>query len=319
MGGKPFNTGSLFHLLQSRVYVGEIVHGDKRHPGMHEAIVEREVFDAVQAQLAANACKRQARPKLTGALPLQGLTFDAEGARMVSTFGYARSGKRHAYYVSAPLLKAQKIAAGTIGRISARPFEDLVRQRVGELAGKPDANLDDVRPLIRRIDVGPHGLCISLDQLALLEGGAATARASLQSRLTIGDAIAFETQNAHTLQLMVQARPVFRGGRTWLVRPNGQPAIEGGRPDRKLLKAVAQAHAGLVAFDAAPSCTADQWGRAKAVPDSYLRQTVGFAFLAPDIQVAILEGRQPAGLTARQILQQGVPAAWADQRRLFGF
>ena len=319
MGGKPFNAGSLFHLLQARVYIGEIVHGDKRHPGMHEAIVDRETFEAVQAQFAANARRRQARPKLTGRLPLQGLAHDAEGNRMAPTFGYSRSGKRHAYYVSARLLRAQKIAPGSIGRISARPFEDLVRERVGGLAGKPDANLADLLPLIRRIDVGQHGLSISLDQDALLEGGTSAARTHLQGRLEIGDSLAFSTPNAHTLQLIVQVRPVFRGGRTWLVRPDGQPAIVGGEPDRKLLKALAQAHAGLVEFDAAPACTADQWARARAVPDSYLRQTIGFAFLAPDIQIAILEGRHPAGLTARQILQHGVPVAWADQRRTFGF
>lgn len=43
------------------------------------------------------------------------------------------------------------------------------------------------------------------------------------------------------------------------------------------------------------------------------------AFLAPDIQRAILEGRQPQGLTMKRMIEDGVPLAWADQRRKFGF
>lgn len=43
------------------------------------------------------------------------------------------------------------------------------------------------------------------------------------------------------------------------------------------------------------------------------------AFLAPDIQAAILEGRQPRGLTLHGLLDQPLPAAWSDQRSALGF
>jgi hypothetical protein len=41
--------------------------------------------------------------------------------------------------------------------------------------------------------------------------------------------------------------------------------------------------------------------------------------LAPDIQLSILEGHQPAGLTFRHIMDHGVPLAWEEQRRALGF
>jgi len=47
LGGQPFSRGALFHLLQNRVYVGEIVHKDACYPGQHPAIVERALFDEV--------------------------------------------------------------------------------------------------------------------------------------------------------------------------------------------------------------------------------------------------------------------------------
>jgi hypothetical protein len=62
MGGAGFSRGTLFHLLQNRLYLGEIVHGDQSFPGQHSAIVDLEVFVAVQSQLAANRVSRRERP-----------------------------------------------------------------------------------------------------------------------------------------------------------------------------------------------------------------------------------------------------------------
>jgi hypothetical protein len=43
------------------------------------------------------------------------------------------------------------------------------------------------------------------------------------------------------------------------------------------------------------------------------------AFLAPDINEAILEGRQPKYLTVEYLLQAiDLPIAWSEQRKLFG-
>jgi hypothetical protein len=41
------------------------------------------------------------------------------------------------------------------------------------------------------------------------------------------------------------------------------------------------------------------------------------AFLAPDLQTQILEGRQPHGLTLQRFIATDLPAAWDDQRKLF--
>ena len=44
------------------------------------------------------------------------------------------------------------------------------------------------------------------------------------------------------------------------------------------------------------------------------RNLIKLAFLAPDLQQAILEGRQPAGLTLQALIEADLPPAWADQR-----
>ena len=61
LGGRRFSRGALFHLLRNRVYLGMIVHKGTVHRGMHPAIVETELFEAVQARLDANARRFFAR------------------------------------------------------------------------------------------------------------------------------------------------------------------------------------------------------------------------------------------------------------------
>lgn len=48
--------------------------------------------------------------------------------------------------------------------------------------------------------------------------------------------------------LLIGVRPVFRGGRTWMVRPSGEVALGAG--DRALLKALLQAHAAITKLHA---------------------------------------------------------------------
>ena len=60
-GGIRFGTGALAHLLKNRFYIGEVVYRGAIHEGGHQPIIERELFEAVQARLAENAVGRRAR------------------------------------------------------------------------------------------------------------------------------------------------------------------------------------------------------------------------------------------------------------------
>ena len=51
-----------------------------------------------------------------------------------------------------------------------------------------------------------------------------------------------------------------------------------------------------------------------------VNRVLPLAWLAPDISAAILEGRQPADLTAKKLRDlPDVPLDWTEQRRLLGF
>ena len=51
--------------------------------------------------------------------------------------------------------------------------------------------------------------------------------------------------------------------------------------------------------------------------DPHVRRLLRFAYLAPDVIMAIAEGRQPRAVTVRLLLR-GIPLVWSDQRAAFG-
>jgi len=60
-GGIRFGVGPLAHLLKNRFYIGEVVYQGEVHTGEHEPILDRDLFEAVQTKLAANAVTRKVR------------------------------------------------------------------------------------------------------------------------------------------------------------------------------------------------------------------------------------------------------------------
>ena len=120
-----FGAGSLAYLLKNRFYIGEIVYRGEVHPGEHEPIVGRDLFEAVQARLAANAVARRVRLKGSAAL-LTGRIFDDRGNRMSPTHASKR-GARYRYYVSRALLEKQSAQGGAVARLSAPGIEPSIK------------------------------------------------------------------------------------------------------------------------------------------------------------------------------------------------
>src|ERR1700730_1945346 len=60
-GGIRFGVGPLAHLLKNRFYIGEVTYRGEVHQGEHEAILSRDLFEAVQEKLAANGIMSRRR------------------------------------------------------------------------------------------------------------------------------------------------------------------------------------------------------------------------------------------------------------------
>ena len=89
-GGGPFSRGALFQLLRNRLYLGMIVHKGRVHPGRYQAIIDADLFEAVQARIDANTRRRASKREQKADAPLAGRLFDADGQPMSPTFSYGR-------------------------------------------------------------------------------------------------------------------------------------------------------------------------------------------------------------------------------------
>jgi site-specific DNA recombinase len=88
-------------------------------------------------------------------------------------------------------------------------------------------------------------------------------------------------------------------------------------PDRTLLRALAKVHDWVA--DLRKGRPLGEIAAATGHSESYIRTRAQLAYLAPTIQGAILEGRQPAALTLEQIIRKPVPIDWDAQARMYGF
>ena len=122
LGGKPFSRGALYLILQNRLYRGEIAHKGQSHPGEHTPIIDRPLWDAVQAQLAANTAERNSGTRTRQPSLLAGMLFDGDGNRMTPTHA-TKKGTRYRYYVSRPLITNDQIDGSAVLRIPAGEIE----------------------------------------------------------------------------------------------------------------------------------------------------------------------------------------------------
>ena len=98
-GGRQFSRGALYELLSNPIYLGEIRHRKERHPGQHQPIVSRELWEKVQRRLCDQAATHRKRPTKTPPSPLAGKLFDEHGEPLYVQ-GAVKGVRHYRYYVS---------------------------------------------------------------------------------------------------------------------------------------------------------------------------------------------------------------------------
>ena len=112
--------GALYHLLQNRLYRGEIAHKGNIYPGRHAAIIDEDLWERVQTLLADNRVERKLRSNTASPSLLAGLIRDEDGIPLTPTHANKR-GRRYRYYVSRDLVIAPPADGG------AEPSDDRRR------------------------------------------------------------------------------------------------------------------------------------------------------------------------------------------------
>lgn len=141
--GNHFFGGPLYQVLHNPVYIGLTRHKANTYPGQHQAILDCEIWDKVQALLAANRQGGKRKARATKASLFTGLLFDAEGTRYTPTHA-TKNGRRYRYYTSQAIIKkTEKVETPT--RIPAPDLESAVIERLLKLLREPGDLVTSIR------------------------------------------------------------------------------------------------------------------------------------------------------------------------------
>ena len=298
VGGIPFTRGPLAHLLRNRFYIGEVVFKGEVLVGEQPAIVDRDLFDAVQAKLSEQLNNHKTTRMKSDAL-LVGRIFDDRSNRMSPSHARKR-GIKYRYYLSSALLDGRPEHAGSIRRVPAAEIETLVARSVREHLNPPTP-IDDrtlVSTNVVRVEVQPEQLVIQIVQ----------TDKSKRKRERAEDTIHVRWQkkpSTRRREILLtgpapsqNARPIRSETRATLVA-----SIARGR--RWLNELIDDAKANVESIAKRERCSVRQ-----------VNMTISLAFLAPDLVKAAIEGRLPRGIGVTRL--RDAPVEWSRQKAMLG-
>jgi len=117
-----------------------------------------------------------------------------------------------------------------------------------------------------------------------------------------------------TTMLTVRVPLTFRkrGGRKLVVAPEVGATVVPTRADPTLVKALARAFRWRKMLESGKYGSVGEMAAAEKIAESYVCRILRLTLLAPDIVEAILDGRQPEGMTLPKLVEP-FPAEWANQ------
>ena len=134
--GKLIDKGILYKMLSNPVYVGVAVHKGVSYPGEHVGIIDRKVWDKIQARFQQNPRKRAAATRAQTPSLLKGIIFGPTGVAMSPTHT-RKNGRLYRYYLSQTVLK-QGAGDCTVARVPAAEIEKIVIDQVRILLLSPE-------------------------------------------------------------------------------------------------------------------------------------------------------------------------------------
>jgi site-specific DNA recombinase len=333
-GGCHFSRGALYELLSNPLHIGEIRHRQERYPGQHEAIVPRELWEAVQQHLRTNAVRDRQAATRAIASPLAGKVFDADGEPLYAQ-GAAKAGRRYRYYVSRSLVngsasarddrKGWRLAAPELERAVAIAAQRILSDHAALLEviehaqlKTPDirGTIDSASVLCRRLqDQADARTCMAeiIDRIELCDDG---IRVTLKLTVPCSQA-GVRTSSMVGLTRFVSLAMKRRGVETRIVISGGAEPPR--TVDPALLKAVSRARQWFDELASGRVRSLAEVARREGITRRYVERLARLAFVAPAIIEAICHGQQPAELSAETLLNRtNLPLAWSEQRNVLG-
>jgi DNA invertase Pin-like site-specific DNA recombinase len=297
VGGNPFTAGPLAHLLRNRFYIGEVEFKGEVLPGEQSPILDRKLFEAVQAKLDERLESHKATKSKSAAL-LLGRIFDDRGNRMTPSHALKR-GVKYRYYISAKLVQALPDKAGSVGRVPANEVEAIVTKAVRAHLSEPVAADDGavIDQYVKRVEIYADRILIVVEHADFDK-----SRGPRPQRIEVP-----------------WHKPAAKRRREILV-PNDtvRDAIRPIRSESrvKLVSAIALSRRWLDELISDPRNDVNTIARRENCSVRKVNMTISLAFLAPSLVKAAIEGRLPDSIGMTRLCD--LPAEWTDQYRALG-
>jgi site-specific DNA recombinase len=168
------------------------------------------------------------------------------------------------------------------------------------LGGSPGERAKLVHELVEKIIVDEKTIIIKLRRSFLLGIPSSASEAASDSSVELMAAVAFKRCGAETK----------------LVLPGLAPQKHSSRCDPALIKAIARGRAWFEELVSGRARSLQELAKRDGISRRYIRRLIALAFLSPELIEAILQGRQPAELTATRLTELDLPLDWTEQHKL---
>jgi site-specific DNA recombinase len=319
--GCSFSRGILYKILSNPIYIGQIRHKGICHPGQHEAIIDKELWERVQQHMKSNSVQHNTSSSNTVSCPLTNKLFDVSGERLVSVH-VKKKGRRYRYYISESLRADPKDASSSGWRLPGQEIEQVITHAASEIL------LDDtaITTALQESGIAAHRIPSVLDATGKIQPhdfiDRFIQRVDLRQdgiRLTLSLASLVEpNMDSITVTIVrdISMQLKRRGVEMRLIIGGAGPA----RVDQALLNTIVRAHKWFNELVSGRAHNMAEIALQEGVDNSYVSRVMTLAFLSPDIIEKIIAGQQPADLNVEKLTKRiDLPLDWTQQHQLLGF
>jgi site-specific DNA recombinase len=327
-GGRSFSRGALYELLANPIYIGGVRHRKERHPGQHQPILKRALWERTQRKLRDRAARAVKSRTKAAPSPLAGRLFDENGQRLYAQ-GAANGKRRYRYYVSRDLVRGSadrsrggwRKPAPEMERVVVAATKAFLDDRPAVLAALRESEIEtpDVREVLKLASELSRRLSSETEKAATLIEVAEKAQLTAGG-IRVGLKILLRKNGDETdLQTLRVTRLVptrmRRRGVELRIVIDGKENIPS-KADPVLLKAVARARRWFEEIASSRVRSLAEIARREALQKGYVARLIRLAVLSPNYIIdTIVEGRTSVELNLQMLMTKRIvlPLAWKEQ------
>jgi DNA invertase Pin-like site-specific DNA recombinase len=322
-GAKKHSKQTVRTLLSNYLYLGKIKDKEQIHDGDHQAIIDEDLWNRVQAQIQDNSVIRTAAKNKNHDILFKGKLTDSAGKPFVTTYT-KRGSKRYYYYLN----KTSKLRIGVaelntiITNVTANL--DVSRINLGieklskaEISKRYPAAIDAImQQAITKVVLHEEKITLMFDKQKLAQSisdakdGGGNAQPTMLTHVEI-----LEHNDSIEVTLNIMFRR-YAGRKIGCSSTQGAFNITKSNHDNALIRAIVRSHKWNTMLETQQAVSIKEIAEKEGVERTYAGDVMKLKYLSPEIITMIMKGTQPRTLNLSQLMRQPLPLDWQAQKAL---